>query len=325
MRRLRARASGRAWPASFARWRRSRRSPRRTRSGHDASFPTVSVATDAFLRVLLERKTHRDFSTAPLPLATLAALLHYTWGAMGMIQSPNFGPLLHKTSPSGGARHPGEVYVAALRVKGLAKGIVTTTSAITGSNSWEGSGATGRAALRAGPGARRQGLRGLLHDRGVSADDVQSIDRRGRIASSRWRRATLAQTFCMVATWLGLAPFTTAAVSDTAIERALGLDGVSESMMYVAGVGMPPAASGQPLRRVGEHRLRGRAGPGGNELLQVRLGAGAIAGLVFHLPISTAPPRWRNTRVRRRVAAFGRMGATTCSKERTASAPRFGR
>jgi SagB-type dehydrogenase family enzyme len=53
----------------------------------------------------------------------------------------------------------------------------------------------------------------------------------------------LAQTFCLVATWLGLAPFTTAAVADTAIEDALGLDGVTESMMYVAGVGMPLAAN----------------------------------------------------------------------------------
>ena len=62
----------------------------------------------------------------------------------------------------------------------------------------------------------------------------------------------LAQTFCLVATWLGLAPFTTAAVADTAIESALGLDGVNESMMYVAGVGMPQsarrAAKRTPLR-----------------------------------------------------------------------------
>jgi SagB-type dehydrogenase family enzyme len=49
----------------------------------------------------------------------------------------------------------------------------------------------------------------------------------------------LAQTFCLVATWLGLAPFTTAAVADTAVERALGIDGVSETLMYVVGVGMP--------------------------------------------------------------------------------------
>ena len=86
-------------------------------------LPGASSDRDQFLRVLLDRKTHREFSKAPLPLDKLATLLHYTWGAMGVIQSPNFGPLLHKTSPSGGARHPSEVYVAALRVKGLPRGI----------------------------------------------------------------------------------------------------------------------------------------------------------------------------------------------------------
>jgi SagB-type dehydrogenase family enzyme len=63
----------------------------------------------------------------------------------------------------------------------------------------------------------------------------------------------LAQTFCLVATWLGLAPFTTAAVADTAIERALGIDGISESVLYVAGVGMPRLPND---RRAGAARPR---------------------------------------------------------------------
>jgi SagB-type dehydrogenase family enzyme len=45
------------------------------------------------------------------------------------------------------------------------------------------------------------------------------------------------QTFCLVATWLGLAPFTTAALDDEAIEEHLGLDGGSESVLYAMGVG----------------------------------------------------------------------------------------
>ena len=51
----------------------------------------------------------------------------------------------------------------------------------------------------------------------------------------------LCQTFCLVATWLGLAPFCTAALKDTLIEEDLGIDGVRESVLYVAGVGLPPA------------------------------------------------------------------------------------
>jgi SagB-type dehydrogenase family enzyme len=56
----------------------------------------------------------------------------------------------------------------------------------------------------------------------------------------------LCQTFCLVATWLGLGPFCTAALDDERIEKDLGIDGVNESVLYVAGVGrpgLPPAAS----------------------------------------------------------------------------------
>ena len=48
------------------------------------------------------------------------------------------------------------------------------------------------------------------------------------------------QTFCLVATALGLAPFCSAALADSTIERDLGIDGVSESVLYACGVGTRP-------------------------------------------------------------------------------------
>ena len=48
------------------------------------------------------------------------------------------------------------------------------------------------------------------------------------------------QTFCLVATWLGLAPFCTAALDDEKIESDLGLN-AGEAVLYAAGVG-PRAA-----------------------------------------------------------------------------------
>jgi nitroreductase len=48
------------------------------------------------------------------------------------------------------------------------------------------------------------------------------------------------QTFCLVATSLGLAPFCTGALADSIIERDLGLDGVSESVLYACGAGTRP-------------------------------------------------------------------------------------
>jgi len=47
------------------------------------------------------------------------------------------------------------------------------------------------------------------------------------------------QTFCLVATWLGLAPFCTAALDDEKIERDLALQ-ACEPVLYAAGVGTNP-------------------------------------------------------------------------------------
>ena len=49
----------------------------------------------------------------------------------------------------------------------------------------------------------------------------------------------LAQTFALLATAHGLGPFTTAAMSEDAIEELLGLDGVREFPVYLCGAGVP--------------------------------------------------------------------------------------
>jgi nitroreductase len=48
-----------------------------------------------------------------------------------------------------------------------------------------------------------------------------------------------------VATSLGAGAFCTAAFDDDAIDRYLGLDGVSEGVMYVAGIGLPSERGGR--------------------------------------------------------------------------------
>jgi SagB-type dehydrogenase family enzyme len=68
------------------------------------------------------------------------------------------------------------------------------------------------------------------------------------------------QTFCLAATWLGLAPFCSMALADTAIENLLGLDGVSESVLYAAGVGSRPprsSSSARPPGAIPAHRQTG--------------------------------------------------------------------
>ena len=70
-----------------------------------------------------------------------------------------------------------------------------------------------------------------------------------RYPYSRAYRAALAeaghvcQTFCLTATWLSLAPFCLMGLADSLIEQDLGLDGITESVLYAAGVGHPPKGS----------------------------------------------------------------------------------
>jgi SagB-type dehydrogenase family enzyme len=75
----------------------------------------------------------------------------------------------------------------------------------------------------------------------------------------------LCQTFCLVATWLGLAPFCTAALKDTLIEEDLGIDGIRESVLYVAGVGLP-ATSARARRQFSRNADRHAGGPNMGEV-----------------------------------------------------------
>src|SRR5207245_9028986 len=48
---------------------------------------------------------------------------YYTWGRISYDETREFGKLLHKTSPSAGARHPIETYAVVNRVNGVEPGI----------------------------------------------------------------------------------------------------------------------------------------------------------------------------------------------------------
>ena len=54
------------------------------------------------------------------------------------------------------------------------------------------------------------------------------------------RRVTSARRFCLTATWMGLASFCLMGLADTRIEQDLGIDGITESVPYAAGVGHRP-------------------------------------------------------------------------------------
>jgi len=82
-------------------------------------LPSHEPETDSFFETLQARRTHRSFSKDKISLDQTSRLLRATWGVQGYLESKLFGWLPVKTSPSGGARHPVEVYLMALRVDGL--------------------------------------------------------------------------------------------------------------------------------------------------------------------------------------------------------------
>ena len=56
----------------------------------------------------------------------------------------------------------------------------------------------------------------------------------------------LSQTFYLLCTELGLGPWITAALDESVVERALGLDPLRESVVAVCGCGRPRAEAATP-------------------------------------------------------------------------------
>ncbi len=201
-------------------------------------LPWHAMADDVFFETLHARRTHREFANGKLSLPDLSRLLQTTWGVQGYFHTDIFGKLPYKTSPSGGARHPGEVYVVALRVDGLERAtyhyqardhrlarLPAKLSPRLASAYCADQGYIARAAA-------------LFIMTAVFARTMWKYGRARAYRTVLLEAGHLCQTFCLTATRLGLAPFSTAALKDSLIERDLGLDGISESVLYVAGVGL---------------------------------------------------------------------------------------
>jgi SagB-type dehydrogenase family enzyme len=203
------------------------------------SLPFHEIDTDSFYQTLHARRTQRQFSEAKVPLDSISKLLRTTWGVQGYVESKYFGSLPRKTSPSAGARNPIEVYLMALRVKGLDAGLYHYD-------------AKDHALERISSEATAQLARAYCADQPFVAHASALFIMTGVFARTMWKYPNprayrvvlldaghLGQTFCLSATRMGLAPFSTAALKDSLIEQDLGIDGISESVVYVTGIGLP--------------------------------------------------------------------------------------
>jgi SagB-type dehydrogenase family enzyme len=226
--------------------------PQPPRSKSYPEHPTVSLpaatADGSLARVLLERRTWRRFGDEGISAEQLATLLGLSFGVQKWIDLQALGRAMLRTSPSGGARNPIEAYVVAGNVTGLGKGLYHYAA-----DSHQ------LALLRRGRARARieRYLPGQRFFASASALVIMTAVFPRTEWQYRFPRAYrvvhleaghFCQTFCLVATGLGLAPFCTAALADSIIERDLGIDGVSESVVYACGVGTrPPGTSWAPL------------------------------------------------------------------------------
>jgi len=224
--------------------RQAKRQPRPPAVKRYRGVPRVALPAPRqdgeFARVLLERRTWRRFSRRPVSLDALSTLLGLCSRVQHWADVPGVGRLPLKTYPSGGALHPLEVYVLATRVDGLARGLYHY-AADTHRLERLRKGATGKTIVRYLPTQDWYGAASALILITAVFPRMQWKYRFARAYRAVLTEAGhLCQNMCLAATWLGLAPFCSLALADSRIERDLGIDGISESVLYAAGVGMRP-------------------------------------------------------------------------------------
>jgi SagB-type dehydrogenase family enzyme len=221
---------------------------KRIRNTRVTGLPRPALESE-FPQVLCARRTWRRFSVEPVAGRDLATMLALTAGVHRWVRT-DFGDVPLKTSPSGGARHPIECYVCVRRVTGVRPGLYHYAADAHALEKIRGGNLTKR-------------LRVWMPRSGYFAKAALVVVFTAVFERQLWRypnarayRAALAeaghvcQTFCLTATWLGLAPFCLMGLADQEVERDLRIDGITESVLYAAGAGVRPrGVSWAPLSR----------------------------------------------------------------------------
>lgn len=193
-----------------------------------------------FPEVLLNRRSWRHFGPDPLSLQGVATLAGLTFAVQQWAEI-NGQQVALKTSPSGGACHGIEAYWAVRHVEGLPEGLYHY--------------APDEHAFRAvSPAWRWDRVVSYFPGQPWFAEAAAIVFMTCVFERTQWKyrhprayrvvhleAGHLCQTLCLTATWLGLAPFCSAALADAEIEHDLGVDGVSEAVLYAAGAGSRPS------------------------------------------------------------------------------------
>jgi SagB-type dehydrogenase family enzyme len=213
------------------------------------------AADSSFTDVLLTRRTSRRYSSLPVTLRELSTILGFAAGVQQWAMTPD-GEVALKTSPSGGARHSIECYVIARAIDGLRPGIYHYRP---DRHFLE---RIGRAVpiermLKYVPGSE------YFASASAMVFFTSMFEREiWRYPYARAYRATIAeaghvcQTFLLMATSLGLASYCVMGIADSLIEADLGIDGITESVLYCAGIARTPKGKGPATLPRGSVRMR---------------------------------------------------------------------
>jgi SagB-type dehydrogenase family enzyme len=201
-----------------------------------AAAETAPWARSGFLDVVSHRRSTRRFSEEPVAFEAISALLRWA-GGINEIDEPT--QTAFKTSPSGGGRHPTEIYLHAQRVEGLRSGLYHLN--------------TRRDELELiGPAQPPDVLVELLGDQDWVAESGCQVFFTCVLARSTWKYSTprtyrmlhldvghLSQTVYLLAAALGLGVTFTAAIRDERLEDLLGIDATHELVMGCSVIGTP--------------------------------------------------------------------------------------
>jgi putative peptide maturation dehydrogenase len=207
---------------------------------------------DPLADVLRERRTTRGFdAAATLPLEQLGLVVDAVFGCLATARIAEQLDVVRKSSPSGGALHPIEVYPLVLAVESLEPGLYhyrprTHALALLEPLDLESARAFAAEATAGQAFFASAQVLFLLTARFYRSHWKYRGHERA-YAVLLMDAAHLSQTLYLVCAATGLGAFVTGAIDRPAIEERLGVDPFGEGALAVAGCGIPgPRLVGEP-------------------------------------------------------------------------------
>lgn len=189
--------------------------------------------------LLVRRRTCRSYDPEKaVTLRQLSTVLFYTCGAVGLARAAGTGKVIMKTSPSGGSRHPIEVYPCVMNVEGVEPGIYHYSVKDHELES----------VSQADP---RERMSEMCGDQAWTSDASVVLFYTAVIERPMWKYPTprlyrfimtdlghLSQSFYLLATRLDLNAFFVGALREQAVEEELGVDWTREIVLGASGLGL---------------------------------------------------------------------------------------